>query len=193
MSFESLRRFNDLLLAYQRIERVVWVPGTTRNENDVEHRYMLTMLAWYLVRKDKLSLNLDLILRYALVHDLVEVYAGDTYIYDPTAVATKHEREAKAGERLKREYPEFDDLHETIVAYEQQEDAESRFVRALDKVMPLLVGYTDGWRRWREEKVTLQMAVDAKQEIINRSPEVRPYFDALVEELKGHPEFFKEE
>lgn len=190
MAFASLKSFNDLLLAYQRIERVVYVPGTDRWENDVEHSYMLTMLAWYLIEKDKLPLSVDFVLKYALLHDLVEVFAGDTYIYDAQARATKHEREAAAALRLGKEYPDFASMHTLIAAYEAQEDPESRFVRALDKMQPVMQVYVDGGRLWKEKGITLAMLIEHKQQAIDRSPEVQPYFDSLVAELAAHPELF---
>jgi len=190
MALEALQRFNDLLLQYQRIERVMRVPGTERNENDVEHSYMLTMLAWYLIEKDKLSLNKDLVIKYALVHDLVEVYAGDTYIYDEEARKTKHEREGKAAQRLALEFPDFSELHTLIAEYERQDTAESRFVRALDKLHPMLCIYVDGGRFWKEKRVSLDMIITAKREIVECSPEVKPYFDSFVEHLRTRPELF---
>lgn len=190
MAYEPALAFNDLLLEFQRVERVVTFPGSDRRENDVEHSYMLTMLVWYLTDRDKLPLRKDAMLRYALVHDFVEVYAGDTYIYDAASVATKHEREAAAAARLKAAYPEFADFHDAIAAYEKQEDAESRFVRAIDKLIPMLIVYSGGGELWRKKGISLEMLVNAKQATIDRSPEAKPYFDALVKHLSSHPELF---
>ena len=194
MPFDHLLCFNDLLLEYQRIERVVPVPGTARKENDVEHSYMLTMLAWYLIEKDKLDLDVAKALKYALVHDFVEVYAGDTYIYDEKAKATKKQREENAAKRLKKEHPDFHSMHEYIEAYEHQADPESRYVRALDKLIPILTIFSDErGKMWRQYKVTLAMLVEAKQSTIDKSPEVKKYFDPLVDYFKEHPEFFDRE
>lgn len=192
MSQDKFAAFYDLLLAYQRVERVVYVPGTSRWENDVEHSYMLAMHAWYLIQEDQLPLDTALALQYALVHDLVEVHAGDTYLYDAAARATKRQREEQAAARLKQEYPEFPDLHKTIAAYEAQADGESRFIRALDKLQPMLSILADGGRLWRERGITLDMLVSSKQPVVDRSPEVKPYFDDLVAYLRTRPELFTE-
>lgn len=71
-------RFPD---EFRKIKRVVYNTGEDRLENDSEHSYQLTMIAWYIMDAYKLDLDRDLVIRYCLIHDLVEVYAGDTYIY----------------------------------------------------------------------------------------------------------------
>lgn len=187
---ETLRPFFDLLCEYQRIERVVHVPGQNRRENNVEHSYVLAMLAWYILSRDKLSLDLNRVIQYALVHDLVEVYAGDTNLFDMEARKTKHKREMHARCKLIDTFPEFPDLHKTIERYERQDDPEARFVKALDKIHPMLVTYVDGGRTWREEGITIDMIVTMKQEHIDRSPELKLYFDSFVEHLRGRPELF---
>lgn len=189
-AYKKLQPFFDLLCEYQRVERVVHVPGQDRWENNVEHSYILTMLAWYIVSRDKLDLDLNRVIRYALVHDLVEVYAGDTYIYDAEARKSKHEREAKAQEQLKEYFPEFKDLHETIAAYETLQDPEALFVKALDKLHPMLAIYAGGGRTWKEKSIKLDVIQNMKQEYIDRSPEIKPYFDSFVEHLRTRPELF---
>ena len=63
-----------------------------------------------------------------------------------------------------KEFKEFDDLHILIEQYEKKQDAESRFVYALDKIQPVLNIYTDNGRTWREKNITLQMIIDNKKE-----------------------------
>lgn len=180
-------------MEYQKIERVVYLPGTKRLENDVEHSYGLAMLAWYLVTKDKLPLDINTVLKYALVHDFVEVYAGDTYLYDSEARATKAEREHAAAKRLREEHEEFSDLHDLIEQYEAQNDPESKFIKALDKIHPLLISYLDEGEIWREKGMSLEMMIEAKQVHVDLSPEVKPYFDSMVKHLRTRPELFEGE
>ncbi len=191
MSLDRLHQFNDLLTAYQGIERMVYVRGTDRLENDVEHSYLLTMLAWYLIEKDKLKLDVNRVIKYALIHDLVEVYAGDTYVYDKVARATKKKREAAAAKRLADEYSDFETLHTLIEEYERQDDPESRFVKALDKLHPMLCIYADEGRFWKEKGVTVELMIETKQETFDRSPEVKPYFDMMIELLRSRPDLFE--
>lgn len=183
-----------LLNQFRLVERSVRVNNAERFENDVEHSYNLAFLAWYIIADNKLDLDRDLVLKYALIHDLVEVYAGDTYLFTTNEEerSTKVQREKDAALRLEKEIPEFAELHKLIERYESREDKESRFVYALDKIQPILNIYTDGGRTWREKGVTIDMLVEHKKEKVAVSPEIEIYFNdliALLREREG--ELFK--
>lgn len=190
MNLERLLEFSKLLGAFQKVERALYVPGTDRRENDVEHSYHLAMTAWYLVSSEKLDLDLSLILKYALAHDLVEVHAGDTFVFskDAAHLESKQERELAAAQRIEKEFPEFPDLHELIQGYEKRENREAKFVYALDKILPILINYEDKGRAWKEHGVTLEKIKGEKANKIALSPEVVPYFDALIELLTKEEE-----
>ncbi len=183
---EKLLQFTKILSEFRAIERMIPVQGTDRFENDTEHSYDLAMLAWYIVSTTETNLDQDKVIRYALVHDFLEVYAGDTYIYskDAAHLASKHEREAAAIVKLRETLAEFPNLHETIASYETRSDAESRFVYALDKIEPILQVYLDQGKAWKKQKITRKMIIEQKQDKVALSPEVEPYFDELMKLLK---------
>ncbi len=183
---QKLLEFSKMLNALQTVERVIRVPGSERWENDVEHSYSLAMLAWYIVETQKLSLDKEKVFQYALAHDLVEVYAGDTYLFsaDQTLLDSKIERERVAAERLVKEFPEVPEMHAAIRGYVTKEDPESRFVYALDKIEPLIKLYLDGGRTWKEKGVTLEMAYESKKDKVALSPEIKKYFDEFMELLR---------
>lgn len=174
-----------LLNQFRLVERSMRVNNAERFENDVEHSYSLAFLAWYIIADTKLDLDRDLVLKYALIHDLVEVYAGDTYFAaDEEERGTKVQKEKDAALRLEKEIPEFAELHELIEQYEAREDKESRFVYALDKIQPMLNIYTDGGRTWKEKGVTIDMLVEHKKEKVAVSPEIEVYFNDLIAILR---------
>ncbi|MBP7060929.1 MAG: HD domain-containing protein [Candidatus Moranbacteria bacterium] len=183
---QKLLGFAKVMNALQTVERVIRVKDSERWENDVEHSYSLAMLAWYIIDSQKLPLDREKVLCYALAHDLVEVYAGDTYIFskDEALLESKGERERLAGERLVQEFPEVPEMHAAIRHYVAKDDAESRFVYALDKIEPLLKLYLDGGRTWKEKNVTLEMAYDSKVDKVALSPEIKAYFDELMVVLR---------
>jgi len=74
-------RFIALIHKFQHVERRVFAKGKDIRENDVEHSYQLTVVSWFIASCNNLSLDKDLLIKYGLVHDLVEVYAGDTFFY----------------------------------------------------------------------------------------------------------------
>lgn len=180
---EALLKFLDLIHQLQLVRRAVLARGEERHENDLEHSYQLAMVGWYLVTSERIALDADRVIRYALAHDVVEAYAGDT----PTYGGDRDEqarREAKAVAKLRREFPEFRELHEAIEGYERRDDPESMFVFALDKLLPVLNNYLDGGRNWKPNGITLAMLEDHKAGRIAISPEVKKYYDEILKKLR---------
>lgn len=189
---EELFAFSKLLNEFRRVERVARVNGEDRWENDVEHSYQLAMLAWFVADSRKLDFDKDKLIKYALVHDLVEVYAGDTYIYsdDPEHLASKERREADARSELVEKFSGFPDLHDFIEKYERKEEPEARFIYVLDKLQPVINIYLDGGRSWQEKGVTLEMIKNYKHKKMALAPELGEYYDELILLLEDQPELF---
>jgi len=188
-----LIELQKLLSAFTQIERSVHRIhlGTYVTENDTEHSYNLAMTAWYLAAWFP-HLNKDLLIRYGLVHDLVEVHAGDTYIYGTKEdIDSKEEREAEALKKLQKEWKDFPDMLASIETYETKKDPEARFVYALDKLMPIMLVYIHDGYSWREANVNLDMLHEAKIAKVSLSPEILPYFEELHSFLLEHPEIIK--
>jgi len=182
---DKLIKFSNLLNDFRKVERALLVHGEERRENDVEHSYQLAMLAWFLAVETNVDLDINLVIKYALIHDLIEVYAGDTYAYttDKSERDGKEKREKEAAVRLQKEFPEFEELHGLILRYNENSDNESRFVYALDKVHATLNIYTDGGRTWREKGITIDMIIRYKKDKVALSPEIKFYFDELIKLL----------
>lgn len=179
---QKLLGFAKILNEFQKVERVIRVKDSDRWENDVEHSYDLAMLAWYILSTTETTLDHDRVIRYALIHDFLEVYAGDTYNFstDVAHVGSKHEREAAAVVKLRETLAEFTELHEAIDAYEKRADAESQFVYALDKIDPLIQTYLDDGRVWKEKGITIEMVYENKKDRVALSPEIQAYFDEFM-------------
>lgn len=162
-----------------------------RLENDTEHSYNLAMTGWYLAKWFP-ELDRDLIIRFGLIHDLVETYAGDTYIFAPEdELATKAEREADALIKLEQEWPDFSDMTQHIHDYESKSSPESKFIYALDKIMPVMVVYINDGYNWKDSDITAKILHDTKAAQVSLSPEIKPYFDQLHELLLQHPEIIQ--
>lgn len=180
-SVDRLLELQKLVLRLQAIKRIIYIPNQDSSENDVEHSYTLAMLAWYLAdRLPEEKLEREKILRYALVHDLVEAYAGDTFTF-----ASKNEREqkvvreAKARQRIIQEFDDWPELAQSLEDYEEQADSESRFVYAVDKIQPILMNYIEGGRIWREHGITLEQLLENKLGTTARYPAVKEYMEKL--------------
>lgn len=185
--------FIDFTHAFTKIERTLLLPNRSHPENDAEHSYQLTLLAWYLNQKLNQQLDTNKLIKLALVHDLVEVYAGDTWVFDAEKQISKSVREKAALERITQEFPDFTELHAEITEYETGKTDESKFIYALDKIIPILNLYIEGNGFWRQKGVTLQELVQYKTKKVARWPELVPLFNELINELKKHPEWFATE
>ena len=184
MRLDQILDFVGFINRLQQVERRILIHNSERFENDLEHQYQLALVAWYLIKSEKLKLNLLKTIQYALAHDIVEIYAGDTWVFDDKHRKTKIQRELAAVKKIQKEFPEFPNLPLIIKKYEARRDKESRFVYALDKLVPILNIYLDGGRNWKRQKVSLQKMVTKKLPMVTLSPIVRKYFDHIVLRLK---------
>lgn len=155
---EAVIDLGRLALAFGRIDRTAcFHPDGVTRESDTDHTVMLGWVAPALAARCFPSLNVGLVAQFALIHDLPEVYAGDT----PTLRITgegrraKAEREAAALIRLHREFGDrLPWLPRTLALYEEQVLPEARFVRGLDKCLPKIVHLLDGCAGLREEEMS---------------------------------------
>lgn len=127
-----------LSLAFGRVDRITYHEDGTTPESDTDHTVMLGLIACAFAA-EHLALDLGRVAQYALVHDLVEVYAGDT----PTLVAlssdakqAKADRETAAWLRIRTEFAALPWLANTIGQYELRQIPEARYVKAMDKLLP---------------------------------------------------------
>lgn len=187
---ERLLTLQRLLLQFSQVDRVLHRRhgNNFQRENDTEHSYNLAMTAWFLAPHFP-HLNRDTLIRLSLAHDLVEVHAGDTYIYGSAKhVASKAAREEAAAATLRADWPDFADIHDAIAEYAAHASAEACFVYALDKIMPILQIYINEGYSWQKLGVTAKMLHDAKKDKVALSPEIQPYYDELYALLLNHPD-----
>lgn len=190
---DRLIELQKLLLAFSNIDRILHrrsKDGLTP-ENDTEHSYNLAMTAWFLSCYFP-DLDQTLVIKLALAHDILEVHAGDTYIYgDPSHISTKEIRETDALKRLEKEWPDFTELTKSMHTYNAKTTNEAKFVYALDKIMPLFLNIQNGGYDWEKGHITLKMLDDAKREKIELSPEILPYYNELHALLLNSPDIIK--
>ncbi len=187
---ESSLNFTKFMVALQKVERAIYIPGEDRKENDAEHSYQLAMLAWYLIQKQGLQLDMEKVFAFALVHDLVEVYAGDTHAHgDQARIDSKEAREREAAEKIAEQFPDFPEMSQTIAEYEANTTPEAQFVYVLDKIIPMLNIMLDGGRLWREQNITIPKIEIMKRAKVSISPELAPLFDEIMDFLASNPSY----
>jgi len=152
-SFLGNRRLSQQIAFILEVEKLKTVLRRTllldrsRVENDAEHTWQLALMAMVLSEHSREKVELVRVLKMLLIHDIVEIDAGDTFAYDTVLAASQAERELKAAERIFALLPE-DQAKEFRALWDEFEakaSAESRFANAMDRLQPLLHNFfTDG-------------------------------------------------
>lgn len=184
--------FIQLTNTFRKIERDIPLSKEKRCENDMEHSYQLAVVSWYIANIENLDLDVSKIIKYSIVHDLVEIYAGDTPLYSSTAsyLRSKASREFEARIKLQKNFPEFSELHTLIECYEKKQCPESRFVYAVDKLLPILSIYLDKGYAWKSHNLNLNTIVKMNDKRIATFPQLTKYLNYIVKILKEKPEYF---
>jgi putative hydrolase of HD superfamily len=155
----------------------------SRHENSAEHSWHLALMAVVLADAAGVPLDLARVLTLLLVHDVVEIDAGDTFAFDTVGYLDKDERERLAAERLFGLLPDAEGarLREAWEEFEAGETPEAAFAVALDRLQPLLLNYHGGGGTWREHGV-LRAQVQARMEPIRRgAPALWPFVERTIE------------
>ncbi len=194
---QQARRLLDLqllLVEFLEIERLIYLPTSKqvdRRETDTEHSFHLAMLGWYLCGFYP-HLNRDKVIKYALAHDIVEIHAGDVMAVGRTKEQQllKNKREAEALLLLKKEWADFPDLSATIELYEQQSDPESVFVKALDKLTPMVLQILSQGKTWKKYDIKRSDIIALKDEKTAPSKEISSLWKVFKTEILSHDEWF---
>ena len=162
---ERLQRQMDFITEIDRAKEVfrqTYLASGQRRENDAEHSWHLAMMAFLLAEYANTPVDVLKVIKMVLVHDLVEIDAGDTYAYDTKGNETKRSRELAAADRLFNILPKDQaaQLRALWDEFEAQESAEARFAHTLDKCQPVLLNDASGGRSWREHGVRRQQILE---------------------------------
>ena len=128
----------------------------SRRENDAEHAWHMTLMAMILQEYSNEDVDLLKVIEMLVIHDIVEIDAGDTYAYDAEGLKTQKEREDKAKERIFSLLPE-DQKKELIALFDEFEDyetMESKFAHSMDNLQPLLLNDSNEGGDWKEHDVS---------------------------------------
>jgi putative hydrolase of HD superfamily len=193
MGNDPLARQIQFLLEIDRLKQITrrtLIADGSRRENDAEHSWHLALFAVVLAEHGPAELDLARVIKMVLVHDLVEIDAGDTYCYDPAACATQRDRELAAAERIFALLPadQGNELRALWEEFEAKETAESRFAAALDRLQPVLLNYHTQGRAWLEHGVTRAQVIERNRHIAAGATRLWEYALALIDDAveKGY-------
>lgn len=179
MENERLRKQIDFILEADKeknILRQTHLTGNGRRENDAEHAWHMAIMIYLLKEYSNEEFDMAKAMLMALIHDIVEIDAGDTYAFDAKGLETQDAREAKAARRLFGMLPEDqgEELKSLFEEYEANETPEARFVRVMDNFQPLLLNNSNNGRDWKEHGI-------GKSQVINRHIKTKLGSDVIWE------------
>jgi len=156
----------------------------SRRENSAEHSWHLAMMATVLTEYAKEQVDVLRVLKMLLVHDIVEVDAGDTFAYDTAGYTDKDEREQKAAERIFGLLPEEQgrELRALWEEFEARSTADSKYANALDRLQPLLHNSRTQGGTWRIHNVTTDKVIKRMEPIKIGMPEIYPMVEKIIED-----------
>ena len=168
----------------KNILRQTHLSGHGRRENDAEHAWHMAMMIYLLKEYANAEFDLAKTMMMALIHDIVEIDAGDTYAYDAEGLKTQKAREDAAKERIFSLLPE-DQKEELIALFDEFEDfstAESKFAHAMDNLQPLLLNNSNGGGDWREHGVSAEQVYGRQRKTALGSEKLYEVTDHIIRE-----------
>ena len=166
----------------KNIFRQTHLSGNGRLENDAEHAWHMAMMIYLLKEYANEEFNVERAMMMALIHDIVEIDAGDTYAYDTKGLEGQREREERAADRLFGMLPDDqrDELRALFEEFEAGESAEARFAKAMDNFQPLLLNNSNGGADWRDHQVTGAKVFGRHQRTARGSEELWKYAEEIL-------------
>lgn len=187
MTTENLRRQIDFIKEIDKIkyiQRRTKLFNSDRRENDAEHSWHLAIMAIILSEHSDNNIDLFKVIKMVLIHDIVEIDAGDTFIYDQNKNHDNTEEELKAAERIFGILPERQakEFIQIWTEFEEGASSEAKFARSIDRLEPLLQNISNNGGTWEEFGVKYQAVYNKKKIIKNGSTELWDYAEKLIEE-----------
>ena len=166
----------------KNILRQTHLSGHGRRENDAEHAWHMAMMIYLLKEYSNEDFDVAKAMMMAIIHDIVEIDAGDTYAYDTKALKAQKKREEKAAERIFGMLPndQREELRALFEEFEAGESPEARFAKVMDNFQPLLLNDSNGGADWREHQVTKSKVVGRQQTSSRGSEEIWKYTEELI-------------
>lgn len=179
---ERLKKQMEFILEADKIKRIgrqTYLSDGIRKENDAEHSWHLALMAILLQEHSNQELDVLKVITMVLIHDMVEIDAGDTYAYDEAAHATKREREVAAADRIfgilpadQKEY-----LRQLWEEFEAYETPEAKFAHMLDNFQPLMLNDATDGRSWVEHGVK-------KSQVLKRNARTAEGSEVIMNEVR---------
>lgn len=168
----------------KNIFRQTHLSGHGRNENDAEHAWHMAIMAYLLREYSNEPIDITKVMIMCLIHDVVEIDAGDTYCYDEEGLKTQKAREEAAKERIYSMLPidQKEDLVSLFDEFEANETPEAKFAHAMDNLQPLILNHSNGGSDWKEHGVSREKVYGRQSKTKLGSEVLYDYTDQIIKE-----------
>ena len=168
----------------KNIFRQTHLSGNGRNENDAEHSWHMAIMAYLFREYANEEVDIAKVMMMCLIHDIVEIDAGDTYAYDEDGLKTQKNREDAAKQRIFSILP--DEQAKELIAlfdeFESYEAAESRFAHAMDNMQPLILNNSNNCSDWKGHNVTSEQVYKRHSKTKLGSEKLFEISDRIIQE-----------
>ena len=168
----------------KNIFRQTHLSGHGRNENDAEHAWHMAIMAYVLREYANDPVDIARVMLMCLIHDIVEIDAGDTYAYDAEGLKTQKARENAAKERIFSLLPDEQkqELMQLFDEFEEFATPESKFAHAMDNLQPLLLNNSNGGGDWKEHDVSAEQVYGRQRKTRLGSERLYEETDRILQE-----------
>lgn len=184
---ERLKQQMEFILEVDKLKKIgrqSYLSDASRKENDAEHSWHLALMAVLLSEYANEDVDVLKVVTMVLIHDIVEIDAGDTYAYDAAGNESKRQREEAAADRIFNILPkeQAEKMRALWEEFEECNTSEARFARALDNVQPVMLNDATDGKAWREHEVELNQVQKRNEKTKTGSQELWEYVTNLFYE-----------
>ena len=184
---ERLKQQLDFALEIDKeknIFRQTHLSGHGRNENDAEHAWHMAIMAYILKEYSNEPIDIARVMLMCLIHDIVEIDAGDTYAYDAENLKTQKAREDAAKDRIFSLLPkeQKEELIQLFDEFEAFQTPESKFAHAMDNLQPLMLNNSNGGSDWKEHSVSAAQVYGRQEKTRRGSEKLFEVIDQILQE-----------
>ena len=186
MDRERFKKQIDFVLEIDKEKNILRQTHLTdyrRQENDAEHAWHMAVMIYLLKEYANEEFDVAKAMMMALIHDIVEIDAGDTYAYDTKNLETQKEREEKAAERIFGLLPEEQkqELKGLFEEFEACESSEAKFARVMDNFQPILLNDSNNGEDWKVHKIKKSQVENRQKSSQHGSKDIWEYTSELIE------------
>ena len=184
---ERIKKQLDLSLEIDKVKNILrqtHLSNHGRRENDAEHSWHMAIMAYLLKEYANEEIDIAKVMLMCLIHDIVEIDAGDTYAYDEVNLQTQKEREDAAKERIFSILPteQKEELIALFDEFEAYETPESKFAHAMDNLQPLMLNNSNGGSDWQEHQVSAEQVYKRQSKTKLGSEKLFEVTDKMIQE-----------